>query len=181
MRPSGTPPPHSARLTPAARGNPNQHMSGPIRLQAPNKVFLITLVQFATRPMSAGPRHHSPKVWARDRGDAVRWAVMTLAQAFRGEGHRPDWREASRQGPRDGDQTGGANQDGSPARCQGDPPPDRTSRAIGGRASSTKNSQATGSRPRAEPRRLEEFPDAAERPSRRGDQGAPLALARVVG
>ena len=31
-----------------------------------------------TRSMSAGRRHHGPKMWARDRGEAVRWAVCTL-------------------------------------------------------------------------------------------------------
>ena len=50
------------------------------------------------RSMSAGRRHHGPKMWARDRGDAVRWAVRTLAQAFGGEGRR-EWRDASRRHP----------------------------------------------------------------------------------
>ena len=49
--------------------------------------------------MSAGRRYHGPRMWARDRGDAVRWALRTLAQAFRGDGRRPDWRDASRQCP----------------------------------------------------------------------------------
>ena len=45
--------------------------------------------------MSARQGHRGPKIWAGDRGDAIRWAVRTLAQAFRGEGRRPDWREAT--------------------------------------------------------------------------------------
>ena len=49
--------------------------------------------------MSAGPRYHGPKMWARDRGDAVHWALRTLAQAFGDGGRRPDWRDASRQHP----------------------------------------------------------------------------------
>ena len=48
--------------------------------------------------MSAVPRHQGPEIWAPDRGDAVRWAVRTLAQAFGGEGRR-EWRDTSRQGP----------------------------------------------------------------------------------
>ena len=48
--------------------------------------------------MSTSSRHHGPKIWARDCGNAVRWAVRTLAQAFGGEGCR-ERRDASRQGP----------------------------------------------------------------------------------
>ena len=51
------------------------------------------------RSMSAGPRHHGPKMWARDRGDAVRWALRTLAKASGDEGSRREWRDASRQHP----------------------------------------------------------------------------------
>ena len=49
--------------------------------------------------MSAGPRYHWSRMWTRDRGDAVRWVVRTLAQAFGAGFRRPDWREASRQHP----------------------------------------------------------------------------------
>ena len=42
--------------------------------------------------MSAGPRYHGPRVWARDREDAVRCAVRTHAQAFGAGYRRPDWR-----------------------------------------------------------------------------------------
>ena len=38
-----------------------------------------------------GRGYHGPKILARDRGDAVRWAVRTLARAF-GDAGRPDWR-----------------------------------------------------------------------------------------
>ena len=38
------------------------------------------------RSMSAGPRYYGPKILARDRGEAVRWAVRTLAQSFGGRG-----------------------------------------------------------------------------------------------
>ena len=96
--------------------------------------------------MSAGPRYHGPKIWTWDRGEAVRWAVRTLAQAFGGEGRRRDWRDASRQGPRDGDQSGGVTQDGTPTRRQEDPSRVRASQATGGRASSGKSGEATGSR-----------------------------------
>ena len=41
--------------------------------------------------MSAGPRYHGPRGWARDRGEAARWAVRTLAQAFGAGYRRPNW------------------------------------------------------------------------------------------
>ena len=59
--------------------------------------------------MSAGLRYHGPRGWARDRGEAVHWAVRTLAQAF-GAGYRrrdwcgpgwqnrPQWRPVQRRG-----------------------------------------------------------------------------------
>ena len=96
--------------------------------------------------MSAGRSYHGSKVWARDHGEAVRWAVRTLAQAFGGEGRRRDWRDASRQGPRDGDQSGGVTQDGTPTRRQEDPSRVRASQATGGRASSGKSGETPGSR-----------------------------------
>ena len=49
--------------------------------------------------MSARPRHHGPRVWARDRGDPVRWALTTLARAFGDGGRRRDWGDTTRQHP----------------------------------------------------------------------------------
>ena len=48
--------------------------------------------------------------------------------------------------PRGGDQSGGANQDGSPAPRQEDPSGGRASRAMGDRATSGIRGEATGSR-----------------------------------
>ena len=42
--------------------------------------------------MSTGRGYHGPKDWAQDRGDAVGWALRTLAQAFGAGFRRPDWR-----------------------------------------------------------------------------------------
>ena len=42
--------------------------------------------------MSTGRGYHGPKDWARDQGDAVGWALRTLAQVFGAGFLRPDWR-----------------------------------------------------------------------------------------
>ena len=96
--------------------------------------------------LSPTTRYHGPKMRAHDRGDAVSWAVRTLAQAFGGEGLHRDWRDAGWQHSHNGDWLGGENQDGSPAPCQEDPSRVRASRAIGSGAPSGKNGEATGSR-----------------------------------
>ena len=49
--------------------------------------------------MSSGPRHHGPKFWTQDRGDAVRWAARTITQVFGAGYRRPEMRDASRQWP----------------------------------------------------------------------------------
>ena len=82
--------------------------------------------------MSAGPRHHGPKYWTRDRGDAVRWALRTLAQAFGASTAARGGRQAGN-APREGDGPGGANQDGSPEPRREDPSRGHASPATGGR------------------------------------------------
>ena len=56
--------------------------------------------------MSARPKHHRPKIWAQDRGDKLRWAVMTLVNAFGIEDRRSDRSGTSWKTLRDGDAPG---------------------------------------------------------------------------
>ena len=127
------------------------------------------------RSMSSGPRHHGPRGWTRDRGDAVRWGVRTLAQAFGAGYRRPERRDASRQCPRDGDGPGGENQDGSPEPRKEGPSRGRASRSNGSRASSVKSGEATGSRL---PCNTPAIRDTARPPPRRGP---PVAVVKVPG
>ena len=123
--------------------------------------------------MSTSSRHHGPIVRAWDCGNAVPWAVRTLAQDFGGEG-RHKWWDTIWQGPRDGDQSGGANQDGSPEPSQEDHSKGRASRAIGGRVILRNRHQCSG-------------PAIGESPRRRGEarplprSGCPAGTCRWCG
>ena len=133
--------------------------------------------------MYEAPRHHGQRSWAVDREGQVRRAIQTLAQAFGVEERRPYWRGQSQQYP--------------PAM---EPVPEGRTKIVhngsakktlpgyarvGAMEAATLRGSAVGeclaAASRAEPWQLEGLPDAAERSSRRGYQGAPMALARVVG
>ena len=131
--------------------------------------------------MSAGRRHHGPKMWAWDRGDAVRWAVRTLARAFGDEGH-PEI-GVTQPGKAPEMETGSERRTKMVHRRSAEETLPGVTRAgllatalLRGRA----GRQLAAATPRAAPWQLEGLPDAPERPARRGGQGAPLAPARVV-
>ena len=143
----------------------------------------IKLVDWSTlRTISARQGYHGPRLWARDPGSDVRWAVRTLNRVF-GAGYRsrewrapswqfhPRWTRSQRSEPR---WPASSLLRGSFQETH--------ERAIGGRVISRKGGlEATGSRPRAAAQQTKIPCDAAERPSRFLNKGSPLVPAGGVG
>ena len=148
-----------------------------------DKIFVLTLYLYypSERSMSAGPRYHGPRVWARDRGDTVRWAVRTLPRALGGEDRSPDW---SGPGWRSSHQWRPVRRS-EPRRFTSAPPrrPFMGSSEPGRWRPHYCEEERRSNWQRPPVQRPGDWrisPDPTERPARRGDQGPPLAPARVV-
>ena len=153
----------------------NRQMSGTHR----NSQELMLSLRF--RSMSACPRYHGPRVWARDRRDTVRWAVRTLPRALGGEDRSPDW---SGPGWRSSHQWRPVRRS-EPRRFTSAPPrrPFMGSSEPGRWRPHYCEEERRSNWQRPPVQRPGDWrisPDPTERPARRGDQGPPLAPARVV-